>query len=168
MTTLKRLLIFFMLAIIIGMASCIKSEDEIDYTPEREAIIISEYIDSLKARGYDVDTSAAGVYYVILEEGEGAFAQAGDSIGLVYIGFFPENHNIFDASEYWYEDGIWKLTYNSSDMITGLYNAISILNKGAGGLFLIPSDLAYGSTGAGVIPPYSPIVFQLELADIYE
>ncbi|SHE45688.1 FKBP-type peptidyl-prolyl cis-trans isomerase FkpA [Mariniphaga anaerophila] len=161
----------FLIGIIIGLTviSCLGlPEDDTDYTPEREAAIISEYIDSLFARGYDVDTSAAGVYYVILEEGEGDYVQPGDSIGIKYVGFFPENSGVFDTSEYWYDDGIWKFTYSSANLISGFYNAISLLNKGTTGLFMMPSDLAYGSTGTTTIPPYSPIVFELELADIYQ
>ena len=40
------------------------------------------------------------------------------------------------------------------------------LNKGASAKFVIPSDLAYGPTGAGgVIPPYATLVFEVELVD---
>jgi len=169
MTRLKIYFKLFGIGIIYVLTSCLGLPDEeIDYTPEREAAIIIEYMNSLTVRGYDIDTSDVGIYYVILEEGEGEFAQPGDSIGLSYIGFFPESNSIFDASEYWYEDGIWKFTYLSTDLIPGLNNAINLLNKGAAGLFLIPSDLAYGSSGSDVIPPYSPIVFELKLVEIYE
>ncbi|WP_423127181.1 FKBP-type peptidyl-prolyl cis-trans isomerase [Gaoshiqia sp. Z1-71] len=142
--------------------------EEIDYSPQREAGIIDEYIDFLVEEGYDVDTTALGVFYVILEEGEGEFVQEGNSIGIKYVGFFPESGAVFDQSAYWYDNGIWKFTYPSSGVISGFNDAIGLLNPGARGLFLIPSILAYGTTGYGSVPPYSPLAFQIELSEIYE
>jgi len=157
--------------LLITSYSCLKnlSDDDIEYTPEREQAIISDYIDSLNIKGYDVDTSGLGIYYVIIEEGEGAYPLPGDSIGIIYVGYFPENRNIFDSSDYWYQDAIWKFTYGSNDIIQGFYDAISLLNISSEGLFIIPSDKAYGPNGSydGSIPPYTPLVFDIKLMDIY-
>jgi len=149
--------------------SCNTMESD-HYTPEREAAIISDYIKSLVAGGHDVDTTQTGMFYVIRKEGEGEYAQAGDSIGMIYEGFFPESGYVFDSSDFWYENGVWKFIYLSNELIAGFDEAISYLNKGAEGTFLIPSDLAYGSTGNfnRTIPPYSPLVFNIKLVDIYD
>jgi len=173
MTTIKNIAKILGLAAIIITASCIK-EDEIDYTPEREAAIISRYVDSLITEGYDVDTTANGVFYTMVDEGDGGpTVQPGDSIGIVYMGFFPESGDIFDSSEYhYYEggDGVWKYTFKSMDLIPGFDEAVSLLSEEAEGLFLIPSSQAYGSEGSwdGSIPPYSPLVFDIKLVKIYE
>jgi len=156
------------MATVIVMASCMKDQDQIDYTREREEVIIKEYLDSLVAKGHQVDTSYYGMYYVILKEGTGDFVQSGDSIGVTYVGYFPENGYVFDASEFWYPSGLWKFRYQSTYLISGFDEALSLLNKEAEGLFLIPSDMAYGSTGNGAIPPYSPLVFHIRLEDIYD
>ena len=143
-------------------------EDPINYTPAREAALLSEYLDTLVNREYDIDTTDLGVYYIVLEAGEGEFAQAGDSIGIDYTGFFPENSSTFDASSYHYEDGIWKYIHSSTGLIPGFYDAINHLNKGADVLFVLPSALAYGATGYSSIPPYTTIAFRIKLIDIYE
>ena len=76
----------------------------------------------------------------------------------------------YETVDFWYENGVWKFIYLSNELIAGFDEAISYLNKGAEGTFLIPSDLAYGSTGNfnRTIPPYSPLVFNIKLIDIYE
>jgi len=171
MIKIKDIAKFLFLAAIIITASCIK-EDEIEYTPEREAAIVSRYIDSLITEGFNVDTTVNGVFYTIVDEGEGVtMVQPGDSIGIIYMGFFPESGNVFDASEYHYAgDGIWKYTFKSTELIPGVDEAISLLTEGAEGLFLIPSSQAYGSQGSwdGSIPPYSALVFDIKLVEIYQ
>ena len=170
---MKNKMKFLALAVLMVIAySCfndpIDTTDSINYTQQREDSIISMYIDTLVNRGFNVDTSSAGVYYVMLNEGEGDYPQAGDSIGIIYTGYFPESGYIFDQSAYWHQDSIWNYTYLSQNLIPGFDDAVGHLNKGAKGLFLLPSDLAYGSTGKGSIPPYSPLVFNIKLVDIYE
>lgn len=142
--------------------------EEIDYTPEREAAILSDYLDTLINRGYDIDTSEVGFYYVILEEGEGELVQHNDSIGIEYQGYRPDANVYFDASAYHYEDGVYKFKFASGNHIPGFDQALLLMNKGTEGVFIIPSSLAYGSTGQGEIPPYTTLVFQINLVDIYE
>ena len=159
-------------AVIFGGNSCLKDkiEDPVNYTPERENAIITAYIDSLESNGFDVDTSDMGIFYTIVQEGEGDYVMPGDSIGIIYIGYFPENRTIFDASDYWFDGGVWKFSYLSNDLIEGFDESIGLLNKGAEGLFLIPSELGYGPDGSnnGSIPPYSALVFDIKLVDIYQ
>jgi len=171
MTTIKILLKFIFITSVLFATSCIdEMGEEVEYTPEREAAIISEYLDSLNSNGYDVDTTEIGVYYAIIKQGDGEYPVPGDSIGLIYVGFFPESSYVFDASSRWNTDGIWKFNYMSTDLIQGFENAISYLNEGTEGIFIVPSANAYGPEGSddGSIPPYSPLAFDIKLVEIYE
>jgi len=52
-------------------------------------------------------------------------------------------------------------------VIPGWEVMLSKMTKGQKVTVLIPSELAYGAQGAGnVIPPYTPIVFDMEVMDI--
>lgn len=139
------------------------------YTPEREDSIISVFIDTMLNRGWDVDTTYAGVYYAILSEGDSTqtIVQDGDSIGINYTGFMADGSGVFDASAYHYSDGVMRYTYPASNFIPGWDISVEQLHKGGEGYFLVPSSLAYGSTGNRNIPPYSPLVFYMKLIDIY-
>jgi FKBP-type peptidyl-prolyl cis-trans isomerase len=50
-----------------------------------------------------------------------------------------------------------------SGVISGWTEGIQLMSEGAKYKFYIPSDLAYGSNGSGPIPPYSPLIFEVEL-----
>ena len=51
-------------------------------------------------------------------------------------------------------------------VIPGWDEGIMLLKKGVAAKLVIPSDLAYGSQGAGgVIPPDATLVFEVELVD---
>lgn len=167
MKAIKDLFRFILIVLIVSVFACSKERSDVRYDAEREAVIISSFLDSLHAQGYVVDTTMNGIYYVILKEGEGENAMPGDSIGLSYVGFFPESGLVFDASDFWYENGLWKYRYYSTNLIPGFEDAIGLLNKGSEGLFLIPSNLAYGSQGTESIPPFSALAFHIALQEIY-
>ena len=52
------------------------------------------------------------------------------------------------------------------EVIKGWDEGIALLKKGSSAKLLIPSELAYGSRGAGgVIPPDTSLIFEVELVD---
>jgi len=51
-------------------------------------------------------------------------------------------------------------------MIPGWNEGLQLLAKGAKATFVLPSSLAYGEQGNQQIPPFTPLVFDVELVDI--
>ncbi|MGL5566497.1 MAG: FKBP-type peptidyl-prolyl cis-trans isomerase, partial [Plesiomonas sp.] len=51
-------------------------------------------------------------------------------------------------------------------VIAGWVEALQLMPVGSKWKLYIPHDLAYGARGAGSIPPYSALVFEVELLDI--
>jgi len=51
-------------------------------------------------------------------------------------------------------------------VIAGWFEGLQLLNKGAKATFIIPSSLAYGEKGLNIIPPYTPLVFEIEVIDV--
>lgn len=163
--TIKTIALFTVFTFLISSCLSPAGEDEDARTPELEQEEISNAIAKLETAGYNIDTTASGLLYVLHTAGTGAFPQTGDTCYIEYAGYFI-NSVLFDASLNHYTDGIWELIYKSQPLIPGFDEAISMLNKGAEMDFIIPSNLAYGAYGSSSIPPYSPLIFSIKLHDL--
>lgn len=164
MKLIARLLLVAGIAGMITSCLDIDQPEQVTNTPEQEMALLNEYIDTLVNRGYDVDTTDLGIYYITLEEGEGDFPEAGDTLDVVYTGFFIGGQ-VFDASQFHYTDGIYSFVLGEQPMITGWDNGMAVINKNAKVLLIIPSEFAYGA-GNMSIPPYTTLVFEIEMKDI--
>ncbi|PTN06805.1 FKBP-type peptidyl-prolyl isomerase-like protein [Mangrovibacterium marinum] len=151
---------------LLSVVACSKDDTEqVVYSPAKEAAEINSLIEELTADGYDVDTTETGVYYTMLVEGDGNYVQPGDSIGISYTGSFANGYS-FDSSSN-QEDGIWRYVPDHITLIEGFSDAVSHLREGGSGKFIIPSALGYGPNGYYIIPPYTPLIFEIELVAIY-
>ncbi|HCE57397.1 MAG TPA: hypothetical protein DER09_06215 [Prolixibacteraceae bacterium] len=148
-----------------GLNACLNTEEVPVRTAADEQLELDEVVGNLIEKGYNVDTTALGSYYVINKTGEGEYPKAGDTVSIIYTGFFLSG-SIFDASYYYYNDSIWKFVFKSQSLISGFDEAISLLNKGAEADFIIPSELGYGAGGYSEIPAYTPLGFNLKMRDI--
>ena len=59
-----------------------------------------------------------------------------------------------------------KLPVGLGGSIPGFEEGLMLLNKGAKATIILPSKLAYGEQGNQGIPPYSPLVFELDIVNI--
>jgi peptidylprolyl isomerase len=106
----------------------------------------------------------SGLVYVIEKEGNGMKANKGDNVSTHYTGTFL-NGTKFDSSRD--RNAPLDFTHNVGQMIAGYDEAIAILSKGGRGIFVNPYFNAYGAAGRpGAIPPYSDLVFDIELLNI--
>jgi FKBP-type peptidyl-prolyl cis-trans isomerase len=165
---MKRIGIYFLIgAIFTGLfTSCLDNDDTNQPSPEVEQINLKKYLENIITNKHDVDTTALGVYYVTLKEGTGAFPKTGDTLTVGYAGYFPDGY-LFDASS-WHNktDSTFKFVLGTPPLIKGWDDGMKVINKNATVQLIIPSDLAYGSNGGGVIPPYQTLVFVVIMKDI--
>jgi len=109
-------------------------------------------------------TTESGLKYVITHEGSGERAKAGDNVQVHYTGKLT-NDTVFDSSVKRGQPFGFKL--GVGQVIKGWDEGIALLNVGDKAVFTIPSDLAYGSNGAGgVIGPNETLIFEVELLNI--
>ncbi|NJO91314.1 MAG: peptidylprolyl isomerase, partial [Chloroflexia bacterium] len=75
------------------------------------------------------------------------------------------NGEIFDSSYNRNKPFAFKL--GAKEVIDGWEEGFSYMKKGGKARFIIPSELAYGKEGfSTIIPPYSSLLFEVELIDI--
>ncbi len=147
-------------------SSCIDVGDENhQQTKAEELQILNAYIDSLQAKDYDVDTTDLGVYYVVIEEGEGDYPQEGDTLIVGYSGYLMDGY-MFDSSEVNFSDGKWEFVLGNPPMIPGWDDGVTHINKGGKIQFIVPSELGYGALGQGIIGPYQSLIFVVKMYDI--
>lgn len=120
-----------------------------------------ELLDKVAA-GYDETPS--GLRYKILQEGSGKKAVKGSMVSVHYKGQLL-NGQVFDSS-YQRKQPI-DFTLGIGQVIPGWDEGIQLLKVGDKARLVIPSDLAYGSRGAGgVIPPDATLIFDVELMNV--
>lgn len=58
-----------------------------------------------------------------------------------------------------------EFTIGKRQMIPGFEEAVKMMSEGEKGVVVIPSRLAYGARQRGEIPPFSTLIFELELVE---
>ena len=114
------------------------------------------------ASGFDKTNS--GLRYKILKKGDGNKATKGNTVSVHYEGSLT-NGQVFDSSYQRNQPIDFQL--GIGQVIPGWDEGISLLKVGDKARFVIPSELGYGSAGAGgVIPPNATLVFDVELMEV--
>ncbi len=110
------------------------------------------------------DETASGLRYKIIQKGNGAKAEKGQTVSVHYEGALIDG-TVFDSSYKRNQPIDFKL--GVGQVIPGWDEGISLLKVGDKARFVIPSNLAYGSAGAGgVIPGDATLVFDVELMKV--
>jgi FKBP-type peptidyl-prolyl cis-trans isomerase len=114
------------------------------------------------AAGFDKTNS--GLRYKIIQKGSGPKAEKGKTVSVHYEGAL-DNGQVFDSS--YKRNQPIDFTLGIGQVIPGWDEGIGLLQVGDKARFVIPSHLAYGSTGAGgVIPPNATLIFDVELMGV--
>lgn len=119
-----------------------------------------DFLDKNKTKP-GVKVTAEGVQYEVLKEGTGLKATLNDTVTVHYIGKVYTGET-FDNS---YERGE-PLDLDLNSVIEGWKIGVLLMNKGSKYRFYIPYTLGYGERGSGPIPPYSTLIFDVELLEI--
>jgi len=110
------------------------------------------------------EKTSSGLRYRIIQKGDGPKAEKGKTVAVHYEGSL-ESGQVFDSS-YSRKQPI-EFPLGMGQVIPGWDEGISLLKVGDKARFVIPSELAYGSRGAGgVIPPNATLIFDVELVSV--
>ena len=118
----------------------------------------------LNALAAGFEKTNSGLRYKILQKGLGAQAEKGKMVSVHYKGQLADG-TVFDSS--YKRNQPIDFTLGIGQVIPGWDEGIQLLKVGDKARFVIPSELAYGSRGAGgVIPPNATLIFDVELKKV--
>ena len=105
--------------------------------------------------------TASGLIFIETQKGKGKdHPKATDVVTVHYTGTLLDGTK-FDSSV----DRGEPTTFPLNQVIPGWTEAIQLMSKGSKAKLIIPSSLGYGPRGGGPIPPFSTLVFDVELID---
>ena len=109
-----------------------------------------------------VVTLKSGVQYKVLSAGQnGVHPKETDTVTFHYRLMNTSGKVIQDS----YQQGT-PLTYPVNGLIPGWIEALQLMTPGSKWMLFVPSNLAYGDSGSGEIPPGATLVFEIELLRI--
>jgi FKBP-type peptidyl-prolyl cis-trans isomerase FkpA len=131
-----------------------KKKDE--ETSAREAYI--------KKNNITATPTPSGLIYIELKKGNGPKCEAGKMVNVQYTGTLLDGTK-FDSS---YDHGgqPFEFVVGQGQVIPGWDEGLMMMNEGGKAKFIIPSGIGYGGQAAGPIPPYSTLVFEVELVKV--
>ena len=107
-----------------------------------------------------VQETTSGLQYEVITMGTGDKPAATDVVRVHYTGTLIDS-TTFDSSA---ERG--PAEFGVNQVIQGWQEGIQLMPVGSKFKFYIPYELGYGENGTGPIPPYSTLVFEVELIEI--
>lgn len=149
---MKNLLIIAFIAIL--FTSC-DSNSQL----EKDIQIIQNY---LTENNLTAIQDESGLFYSHIQEGDGIFSPAaGDTIVVKYAGYLTSGV-FFDKTI-----GDATATFSLDRLVEGWQLGLPLMKRGGKTLFLLPSELGYGTEKNGIIPANSVLIFEIELIDFY-
>ncbi|GIV30879.1 MAG: hypothetical protein KatS3mg029_0233 [Saprospiraceae bacterium] len=163
----------------------IKNQQEYQQALEAEQKAIQARIEATKAREAEVaelmqdileryksgaledslQVSGSGLRWLLLQNGNGPRAEAGNRVDVQYYGILPDG-KMFDNS---FKSGRpHSFTLGRGEVIQGWDEGIGLLNEGSKAVLFIPPALGYGDRGTGIIPPNSELIFYVELEKVWK
>lgn len=131
-------------------------------TAANTTTIIAENI--MAEENENIVTTDSGLKYVDLVEGDGASPIKGKTVTVHYTGTL-ENGTKFDSSRD--RNSPFQFKIGVGQVIQGWDEGVATMKVGGRRKLIIPSELGYGSRGAGgVIPPNATLIFDVELLGI--
>lgn len=108
-----------------------------------------------------VTVTESGLQYEVLKQAEGERPGPKDIVRVKYRGTFVTGE-VFDSTE----NNDRGVEFPVNGVIPGWIEGLQLMPVGSKYRFVIPADLAYGSSGVSGIPPESTLVFEVELLEI--
>ncbi len=156
-----RLLLLLVLITSIFFTGCKKDETCIYnecavVVPDSESQTVKDYLD---ANNITATKHCSGMYYIILEPGNGQSPEVCDGVGVTYVGRLTNGQTFDEATS--------PVNFSLNSLIGGWQLGIPLIKTGGKIRLYIPPSLGYGSQQSGSIPANSILIFDIDLIAVY-
>ena len=122
------------------------------------------FYDYLKANNI-TDYTPSGLFYSKSKVTEGAQPMEGQLARIKFLASYLDGSPLGDSDQL---GGYYEFDYGNGKVLKGLEEGIGLMRVGEKARFVLPYTLAYGTEAYGNIPPYSNLVFDVELLDVID
>ena len=153
----QSVLLFLAVSLMITLGSC----DPTKKYEKEEKDSIQNYL--IQNGNLNFELKSSGLYYLEVLTGTGLTPVIHDSAWVKYTGMlldgtvFETNVGKVDTLKYRVGEG---------QIISGFDEGITYMKVGGKATFLVPSKLAWGTTGSAILPGYTPVIFDVELVRV--
>lgn len=149
-------------AVLYFFSSCLNNNENEKFNAEENLKKGLEYMEA-NGKREGVVTTPSGLQYEVLTEGreDGKSPTVNDQVRCHYTGTFIDG-KVFDSS---YSHGS-PIVFPLDGVISGWTEGLQYMKEGAKYRFVIPYQLGYGPNGYATIPPYSTLIFTVELIEV--
>ena len=152
--TMKKITILFSVLI---LASCSKNENCDEVKTAAPVSEVNNLRDYLNTNGITTTEDSRGFFYTINSPGTGDKPTTCSSVTVNYIGKLLDG-TTFDSGN--------NSSFFLSGLITGWQEGIPLIATGGKITLYLPPTLAYGSSGVGIIPANSNLIFEIDLVKV--
>lgn len=108
-------------------------------------------------------TTASGLKYAVIFQGEGSLIEAGKVVTVHYSGYLMDG-TLFDSSVE--RDEPIQFVVGQGQVMPGWDEGMQLLKKGDKARFIVPPQLGYGEMPLEKIPANSTLIFDTEIIDV--
>ncbi|WP_419950602.1 FKBP-type peptidyl-prolyl cis-trans isomerase [Candidatus Palauibacter sp.] len=111
-----------------------------------------------------MEETESGLFIQVLQAGSGPPAGFGDEMHVHYTVWLPNGSKVDSSHDHVPPEPL-EMVLGSTALIDGWVEGVTGMRLGERRRLVLPYDLAYGAEGRAGIPAYSPLVFEVELAE---
>lgn len=147
-------------------SSCLRNGiDEEGQTSQEEIIFLTQYINGLEKDMINVDTTDLGVYYFVINNGDGPYPEMGDTLTMKYDGYLINGTLFYSTTSL--PGNEYSFVFGEEDTtIEGWNDGLKLIKKGSKVQLMIPSPLGFGDKWNGNVPPNNTLIYIIDMIDI--
>jgi FKBP-type peptidyl-prolyl cis-trans isomerase FklB len=122
------------------------------------------YVEPFNTTGKEFKSLPSGLQYIVVKEGTGKQMALGKKFTLHYSLYLATSiPSYYNAIQSTFLGDPFVGTLTSGSLVKGFEEGLTLMKEGSKYRLLVPHKLGYGANAAGSIPPYSDLLFDVEL-----